>query len=179
MRDVIDYLKVRHGHLIDTITPQPLTLAAVTRLLKALLADGISLRHALRVFSSVSLAAQQTGDHDRLIDIIRADLGSMIVAELCPPNARLPVITLAAQLEEMVVSGLQDPTSGEIVIEPDLARSIGERIATIVAQRDPAATRPALIVQPRARPRARGIAASARAAMPRPVDQRIARFPAD
>ncbi len=175
VRDLIDHLKVRHGHLIDTITPQPLTLAAVTRLLKALLADGISLRHALRVFSSVSLAAQQTGDHDRLIDIIRADLGSMIVAELCPPNARLPVITLAAQLEEMVVSGLQDPTSGEIVIEPDLARSIGERIATIVDQRDPATTRPALIVQPRAR---RALAALLRLRAPQCLVLSINELPA-
>ena len=151
VRDLIDHLRARHGQLIETITPQPLSLAAVTRLLMALLSDGISLRHALRVFSSISLAAQQTSEHDRLIDIIRADLGAMIVAEACPPDAKLPVITLAAGLEEMVVSGLQDPASGEIVIEPDLARSIGERIATIVSQRDPAATRPALIVQPRAR----------------------------
>ena len=151
VRDLIDHLRARHGQLIETITPQPLTLAAVTRLLKALLADGISLRHSLRVFSSLSLAAQQTAEHDRLIDIVRADLGAMIVAEACPPDAKLPVITLAAQLEEMVVGGLQDPASGEIVIEPDLARSIGERIAAIIAQRDPAATRPALIVQPRAR----------------------------
>jgi flagellar biosynthesis protein FlhA len=151
VRDLIDHLRARHGQLIETITPQPLSLAAVTRLLKALLSDGISLRHALRVFSSISLAAQQTSEHDRLIDIIRADLGAMIVAEACPPDAKLPVITLAAGLEEMVVSGLQDPASGEIVIEPDLARSIGERIATIVSQRHPAATRPALIVQPRAR----------------------------
>ena len=75
----------------------------------------------------------------------------MIVAEVCPPDAKLPVLTLAAALEDMVVSGLQDPASGEIVIEPDLARSIGERIAAILSQRDPAATRPALIVQPRAR----------------------------
>ena len=151
VRDLIDHLRARHGQLIETITPQPLTLAAVTRLLKALLADGISLRHSLRVFSSLSLAAQQTAEHDRLIDIVRADLGAMIVAEACPPDAKLPVITLAAQLEEMVVGGLQDPASGEIVIEPDLARSIGERIAAIIAQRDPATTRPALIVQPRAR----------------------------
>ena len=151
VRDLIDHLRARHGQLIETITPQPLTLAAVTRLLRALLADGISLRHSLRVFSSISLAAQQTSDHDRLIDLVRADLGAMIVAEACPPDAKLPVITLAAQLEEMVVGGLQDPASGEIVIEPDLARSIGERIATIVGQRDPAAPRAALIVQPRAR----------------------------
>nr|WP_247714978.1 flagellar biosynthesis protein FlhA [Qipengyuania mesophila] len=151
VRDLIDHLRARHGQLIETITPQPLTLAAVTRLLRALLADGISLRHSLRVFSSISLAAQQTAEHDRLIDLVRADLGAMIVAEACPPDAKLPVITLAARLEEMVVGGLQDPASGEIVIEPDLARSIGERIGAIVAQRDPAAARPALIVQPRAR----------------------------
>ncbi len=151
VRDLLDHLRARHGQLIESFTPQPLTLAAVTRLLKALLADGISLRHSLRVFSSISLAAQQTAEHDRMVDIVRADLGAMIVGEACPPDAKLPVITLAAGLEDMVVGGLQDPASGEIVIEPDLARSIGERIAAIVSQRDPSATRPALIVQPRAR----------------------------
>jgi len=151
VRDLIDHLQARHSHLIESITPQPLSLAAVTRVLKTLLADGISLRHSLRVFSSISLAAQQTTEHDPLIDIVRADLGAMIVAESCPPDAKLPVITLAAALEEMVVGGLQDPATGEIVIEPDLARSIGERIASIVGDRDPSAYRPALIVQPRAR----------------------------
>ena len=37
------------------------------------------------------------------------------------------------------------------MIDPDLARSIGERIAAISAGREPGSTRPALIVQPRAR----------------------------
>ncbi len=151
VRDLIDNLQTRHSHMIEAMTPQPLSLAALTRLLKSLLADGISLRHSLRVFSSISLAAQQTTEHENLIDIVRADLGDMIVGEACMPDAKLPVITLDAGLEEMVVGGLQDPASGEIVIEPDLARSIGERIGAIVSERDPAATRPALIVQPRAR----------------------------
>ncbi len=151
VRDLVDHLRGRHGQLIETITPQPLSLAAVTRVLKALLADGISLRHALPIFSSLSLAAQQTGEHDRLIDIIRADLGAMLLGETCGPDTKLPVITLAAQLEEMVVNGMQDPSTGELVIEPDLGRSIGERIAAIVAGREPGSTQPALIVQPRAR----------------------------
>jgi flagellar biosynthesis protein FlhA len=45
---------------------------------------------------------------------------------------------------------LHDPSSGQTVIEPDLARSIGERIALIVSQRA-GLPPPALIVQPRAR----------------------------
>ena len=105
----------------------------------------------LPVLASLSQAAQQTTDHDRLIDMLRADLGTLLVGSICAPDQRLPVITLAAELEEMVVGGLHDPTNGQIVIEPDLARSIGERIAHILAQRSSGASAPALIVQPRAR----------------------------
>jgi flagellar biosynthesis protein FlhA len=144
-------VRERHSQLIETITPQPLTLAAITRLLRALLADGITLAHPLPVLASLSQAAQQTTEHDRLVDMLRADLGPLLVGSLCPPDERLPVITLAAELEEMVVGGLHDPASGQIVIEPDLARSIGERIAAILARRQPGAATPALIVQPRAR----------------------------
>jgi flagellar biosynthesis protein FlhA len=151
VRELLDSVRERHSQLIETITPQPLTLAAITRLLRALLADGITLAHPLPVLASLSQAAQQTTEHDRLVDMLRADLGPLLVGSLCPPDERLPVITLAAELEEMVVGGLHDPASGQIVIEPDLARSIGERIAAILAKRQPGAATPALIVQPRAR----------------------------
>jgi flagellar biosynthesis protein FlhA len=151
VRELLDSVRERHGQLIETITPQPLSLAAITRLLRALLADGISLAHPLPVLASLSQAAQQTTDHERLIDMLRADLGPMLVGAICAPDERLPVITLAAELEEMVVSGLQDPSSGQIIIEPDLARSIGERIAAILVSRPPGAGLPVLIVQPRAR----------------------------
>jgi flagellar biosynthesis protein FlhA len=151
VRELLDAVRERHSQLVETITPQPLSLAAITRVLRSLLADGIPLAHPLPVLSSLSQAAQQTTDHDRLVDMLRADLGPLLVGSLCPPDERLPVITLAAELEEMVVGGLQDPASGQIVIEPDLARSIGERIATILAKRGSGAGAPALIVQPRAR----------------------------
>lgn len=151
VRELLDTLKDRHSQLVDTITPQPLSLAQVTRLLRALLADGITLAHPLPVLASLSQAAQQTHEHDKLVDLLRADLGPLLVGSIVPPNERLPVITLAAQLEEMVVSGMHDPTTGQVVIEPDLARSIGEHVAALLAAREPGAPMPALIVQPRAR----------------------------
>jgi len=150
VRELLDLIKERHAELVATIAPQPLTLAALTRLLRSLLADGIPLAHPLPVLGSLSQAAQQTTDHDRLVDMIRADLGAMLVGRICPPDERLPVITLAAELEEMVLGGMVDPLTGQPVIEPDLARSIGENVAQIMAAM-PAGSIPALIVQPRAR----------------------------
>lgn len=151
VRELLDMVKERNAQLVETITPQPLSLAAITRLLRALLADGITLAHPIPVLSSLSQAAQQTVDHERLVDMVRADLGPMLVGSLCAPDQRLPVITLAAELEEMVVGGMQDPTSGQVIIEPDLARSIGERVGAIMASRPPGGATPALIVQSRAR----------------------------
>ena len=151
VRELLDTVKDRNAQLVETITPQPLSLAAITRLMRSLLADGISLAHPLPVLASLSQAAQQTTDHDRLIDMVRTDLGAMIVGSVCAPDERLPVITLAAELEEMVVGGMQDPTTGQVVVEPDLARSLGERVAAIIASRQPGEGAPALVVQPRAR----------------------------
>ncbi|MFN4134605.1 MAG: flagellar biosynthesis protein FlhA [Novosphingobium meiothermophilum] len=151
VKTILDGVKERAAGLVETIYPQPLSLGALTRLFHALLDDGISIAHPLPILSALSQALQQTTDHDRLVDLLRADLGGMIVGRICGPQERLPVVTLEAGLEQMIVSGMHDPATGQPVIEPDLARGIGERVSEIIAQRGPGAPPIALIVQPRAR----------------------------
>jgi len=151
VKALIDSVKEHSAGLVETIYPQPLSLAALTRLLRALLEDGISIAHPLPILSSLSLAVQQTQDHERLVELLRADLGALIVGRVCAPDERLPVITLDAALEASIVQGMHDPTTGQPVIEPDLARTIGEHISGLIAERGPGATPIALIVQPRAR----------------------------
>ena len=151
VRALLDGVKEHSAGLVETVHPQPLSLAALTRVLRALLEDGVPIGHPLPILSSLGQAVQQTLEHDRLIDLVRADLGSLIVGLICAPTERLPVITLDAALESMIVQGLHDPATGQPVIEPDLARTIGERIAALIAARDRGAAPVTLIVQPRAR----------------------------
>ncbi|QOV94333.1 flagellar biosynthesis protein FlhA [Novosphingobium sp. ES2-1] len=151
VKAILEGVKERAAGLVETIHPQPMSLGALTRLFHALLDDGISIAHPLPILSALSEALQQTNDHDRLVDLLRADLGAMIVGRICGPDECLPVVTLEAGLEQMIVGGMHDPATGQPVIEPDLARGIGERISTLIAERGPAAPSIALIVQPRAR----------------------------
>jgi flagellar biosynthesis protein FlhA len=151
VRALIDGVKEHSSGLVETIHPQPLSLAALTRLLRALLEDGIPIGHPLPIFASLSQAVQQSVEHDRLVELLRADLGGLIVGRICAAHDRLPVATLDAALEAMIVQGLHDPSTGQPVIEPDLARTIGERIADLIAARGSHAPPIALIVQPRAR----------------------------
>lgn len=151
VKALVDALKQDSAGLVETITPQPLSLAALTRVLRALLEDHIPIAHPLPIFYSLSRAVQQTVDHDRLVELVRADLGALIVGRICPPDERLPVLTLDVGLETAIIQGMQDPVTGQPVIEPDLARMIGERVAELSAARGPQAIPLALVVQPRAR----------------------------
>lgn len=174
VRSILDAVKDHSAGLVETVYPTPLSLAAMTRLLRALLEEGVPLGHPVPILQSLSQAVQVTGEHERLVDLVRADLGGLIVGRACGPNDRLPVITLDARLEGAIVQGLHDPTTGQPVIEPDLARSIGERVAQIIAERGPSALTPALIVQPRAR---RALAALLRLRAPHCLVLSIAELP--
>jgi len=151
VRSILDGVRERAPGLIETVHPQPLSLGAITRLLHALLEDGISIAHPMPILSALAQGVLQTTDHERLVDLMRAELGGLIVARVCGPADRLPVLTLEAGLEQMIVQGMHDPVTGQPVIEPDLARSIAERVSAVIASRGPAAPPVALIVQPRAR----------------------------
>ena len=149
VRAILDRVKDHAGYLVETVHPQPLSLAALTRLLRALLEDGVPISHPVPILACLSEAVQVTLDHDRLIDLLRAELGGLLVGQVCPPSERLPVLTLDAGLETAIVQGLHDPTTGQPLIEPDLARTIGEHVAGLIAERGGAPA--ALVVQPRAR----------------------------
>lgn len=174
VRAILDAVKERASGLVETIHPAPLSLGALTRLFHALLDDGISIAHPLPILSALSQAVQQTTDHERLVELMRAELGGMIVGRICGPNDRLPVATLDAGLENMIVQGMVDPTTGQPVIEPDLARAIGEHISDLITERGPAAPPIALIVQPRAR---RALAALLRLRAPSCLVLSIAELP--
>ncbi len=175
VKDLLDSLKEHAAGLVETIHPQPLSLAALTRLLRALLEDHIPISHPLPILASLSRAVQQTTDHDRMIELVRADLGALIVGRICPPHERLPVITLDAGLEAAIVQGMHDPVTGQPVIEPDLARMIGERISMLAEARGPGAIPLTLVVQPRAR---RTLAALLRLRAPSCLVISIAELPA-
>jgi flagellar biosynthesis protein FlhA len=148
---LVEGLKERAAGLVETVYPQPLPLAALTRLLRSLLEEGISIAHLVPIFNSLSAGVQQTTEHDRLIDLLRMDLGPYITGRICGPNDKLPVITLDGELEAMILQGVVDPATNQPIIEPDLARSIAERVAEILDRREPDRRACALVVQPRVR----------------------------
>ncbi|MCK0129451.1 flagellar biosynthesis protein FlhA [Erythrobacter sp. F6033] len=148
VRDLLDDLKDRAPALVDAVHPDPLSLAAMTRILRALIADGIGLSHPQPIFTSLALALQTNQDFEALIDAVRSDLGARLVARICEPGTPLKVATLDAGLEAAILGGMPDPATGHPLIEPDCGAMIVRRINELI---DESAGAIALIVQPPAR----------------------------
>ncbi|MFN4112577.1 MAG: flagellar biosynthesis protein FlhA [Sphingomonadaceae bacterium] len=172
VRALLDGLRERMPGLVEAITPEPMSLAALTRFLRALLADGIALSHPGPVFTALALALQKTQDFNALIDLVRIDLGGWMVGQVCPPDQPLTVTTLDPGLEAAILGGMTDPATGQPLIDPDCGRMIAERMAAAVAQAD----RPvALIVQTPAR---RALAALLHNRVPRALVLALSELPA-
>jgi len=172
VREWVDGLKARAPALVEAVTPDPLPLAALTRTLRALMADGIGLAHPQPLFTSLALALQRTVDFDAVIDAVRADMAARLVARIAAPGEPLKVITLDAGLESAILGGMIDPATGQPLIEPDCGSMI-VREASRIADREGSPI--ALIVQPPAR---RALAALLKTRAPRCLVLSIAELPA-
>ncbi|MEO1489187.1 MAG: flagellar biosynthesis protein FlhA [Pseudomonadota bacterium] len=148
VRALLDAIKETSPALVEAVHPEPMTLAALTRLFRALIADGIGLAHPQPVFTSLALALQRTQDFDALVDAIRSDLAGHLTARIAAPGERLKVVTLDAGLESAILGGMSDPLTGQPLIEPDCGAMIVKRINAIIEEQDGPI---ALIVQPPAR----------------------------
>jgi flagellar biosynthesis protein FlhA len=172
VREWVEGLKSRAPALVEAVTPDPLPLAALTRTLRALMADGIGLAHPQPLFTSLALALQRTADFDAVIDTVRADMAARLVARIAAPGESLKVITLDAGLESAILGGMIDPATGQPLIEPDCGSMI-VREASRIANREGSPI--ALIVQPPAR---RALATLLKTRAPRCLVLSIAELPA-
>jgi len=172
VREWVDGLKARAPALVEAVTPDPLPLAALTRTLRALMADGIGLAHPQPLFTALALALQKTTEFDAVIDAVRADLSGRLVARIVGPDEALKVLTLDAGLEGAILGGMIDPATGQPLIEPDCGAMILREVNAVAdAEKGPVA----LIVQPPAR---RAMAGLLRHRAPRCLVLSIAELPA-
>ena len=148
VQSLLDGLKERASNLVAALTPQPLPLTTLTQVLKGLLAENIPLKEFRRIAQAISVAAQRSQDVEEIIEMIRPDLGALIIQKLCGVREPLRVMTLEGQLEGLLGQAMRGDTSRRHVIEPDLGRRIVEALQQAAQPLIDEAKPFALVVQP-------------------------------
>lgn len=145
---LLDGLKERNPQLVASMCPSPLSLTTLTSVLKALLNEGITLKEFRRIAAAIAVVAQRTQDAEEIVELIRPELGPLIIQKLCGVREPLRVMTLEGGLEGLLGQAMRSDPSRRHVVEPELGRRIVDALQR-AAQPMIAEAKPfALVVQP-------------------------------
>ncbi|MDQ8050260.1 flagellar biosynthesis protein FlhA, partial [Luteibacter sp.] len=152
VQQLLDRLAQQTPKLVEDLVPKRLSLGAVVKVLQNLLAERVPIRNFRGIVESLAEHAGQSQDPGVLAAAVRVTLGRQIVQEIAGLGSEVPVITLAPELEQILLQSLQGGGPTGAAVEPGLADRLQQNVAE-AARRQEAAGEPAvLLVSPALRP---------------------------
>ncbi len=149
---LLDNLKQTHATVVNELIPALLTVGQVQRVLQNLLAEGISIRNLSSILEKVADYAHITKNPDELAEYARRSLGAQIVRPFQNETGLVRAITLDPRLEQQIAQGLrQSQTEVNLVLEPNLARHIIDKLSRHVQQMVAAGQQPLVLCAPQIR----------------------------
>jgi flagellar biosynthesis protein FlhA len=149
---LLDNLKQTHATVVNELIPALLTVGQVQRVLQNLLSEGISIRNLSSILEKVADHAHVTKNPDELAEYARRALGPQIVRPFQGENGSVRAITLDPRLEQQIAQGLrQSQTELNLVLEPNLARHIMDKLSRLVQQMVAAGQQPLVLCAPQIR----------------------------
>jgi flagellar biosynthesis protein FlhA len=121
---LLDHVSKSSPNLVTGTIPKVIPLSILTRVLKTLLSDQISISDMHRILESI--ASEKSKEPEELVDSVRIALGPLIIQRVSGPKDALSVITLDPSLEQLIVQNARAAGRDTSLIEPSLGRKLVE-----------------------------------------------------
>ena len=110
--------------LVENVVPKLVPLHTLTSILRHLLSDRIPISDMRRILEGVSELVTQNLSPQDTAEALRPALAPLLIQQVAPLNAPLPLITLAPELEQLLMRTRQQNPNEPLVLEPQLAQTI-------------------------------------------------------
>src|SRR5699024_2381500 len=129
-KDLIDHLREEYTILADEVTPDPLSVGDIQKVLAKLLKENISIRNLPVIFETLADFSKMTSDTDLLAEYVRQSLSSQITKQYTDDHDLIKVITTSPEMENLITSNIQQTEHGNyLAIEPQVQEKIIKNIA--------------------------------------------------
>jgi len=146
-QQLLDRLASNAPRLVQDLVPKTLTLRVVVRVLQNLLAEQVPIRDMRTIAETLAEHGSRGQDPDVLTAAVRVALGRMIIQNINNLDEELPVITLAAELEQILLRTLQMGRDEQAPLEPGLAERLHKALLE-TAQKQELVGQPAVLLVP-------------------------------
>lgn len=149
-KDLVDRVGQTAPKLVEELIPKLASIGDVQRVLRQLLRERVSVRDLTTILEAMADAAALTKDHDAITEAVRAAIGRAICRPYQNDKGEIPAISLAASLEERLLSSIVRTEQGAVLaLDPTQAQHLASRIAEVFAA---AVAQPVLLCSPALRP---------------------------
>lgn len=131
VQHLLDMLAKKSPKLVEELVPKKLSISVLLKVLQNLLMEQVPLKDFRTVMESLAEAVNRTQDPLALTAAVRMSLARLIVQTINGSGADMPVITLDPQLEQMLLSSMQQRQQGEenLVLEPGMAERLQKSLS--------------------------------------------------
>lgn len=150
VQKLLDNLAKSAPKLVESLTPSPLPLSNLLKVLQNLLQEGVPIRDMRTIAEALAEVAGRSQDPDVLTSAARASLSRLIVQTINGLSDAIPVITLDMDLEQLLQQSVQQArqaggSASDAVMEPGLATKL-QRSVQEAAQKQEMQGQPAVLL---------------------------------
>ena len=142
VQELMEVLKRNSPKLVENLTPKPLSLSVIARVMQNLLQEQVSIRDLRTIAETLADQGQHSQDAGVLTAMTRVALGRQIVQGIYGMASELAVMTLHPSLEQILQQSAQGKDGQMMAFEPGLAQvmhnSIKESTQNQLAKGEPA-----------------------------------------
>ncbi|MDG0057764.1 flagellar biosynthesis protein FlhA [Priestia sp. P5] len=129
-KQLIDHTKETYPILIEEVTPNPLSVGDIQRVLAKLLKESVSIRNLPIIFEVLADYGKMTSDTDLLTEYVRQGLARQITSQYKVQEGLLRVLTLSGKVEKTMAESVQQTEHGNYLsLDPNVSQAIVESIA--------------------------------------------------
>lgn len=151
-KQLIDHLHESSPILVEEVTPNPLSIGDVQKVLAKLLKEKVSIRNLPIIFETLADYGKLSTDTDLLTEYVRQNLARQITNSFITDENRIKVITLSGKVEKTIADGVQQTEHGNFLsLDPTISQSILEAIAAKLEELTLMDHRPILLCSPAVR----------------------------
>lgn len=110
--------------LVESVVPDLIPLHVLTSVLRHLLSDRIPISDMRRILEGLSEFAGRSMTSQDMAEALRPALSPLLIQQIAPLNAPLPLITLTPDLEQLLARSRQQSPDAPLIVDNQLAENI-------------------------------------------------------
>ncbi|WP_158737707.1 flagellar biosynthesis protein FlhA [Alteribacillus sp. YIM 98480] len=151
-KQLVDHLKESYPTLVEEVTPNPLGLGEIQKVLSNLLKEKVSIRNLPTIFETLAEYGPLSKDMTLITEYVRQSLSRQITKQYSVSGEPLYVVTMSGNAEKKIADSVQQTEHGNyLAMNPEDSQSLIEKIGKEAERLSEMGQTPILLCSPAVR----------------------------